>query len=420
MHKPLRNTLVDGLAIDNFKCEHAWLSRESAFSGALDDILTYAKPYCCHSTRSPGYWTEEFTMNWNELRKAEFPVSQQWAYFDHAAVAPLPRRSAERLRTWIDDQEANGVVNWPQWEARVEQTRLDVARLIHASPVEIAFVSSTTQGIGLIAEGFPWVPGDNVVTASDEYPSNVYPWMNLRDRGVELRMVPSRAGRILPEDLVAAIDGRTRVLAISLVEFATGFRNDLDQLAELCHERGVALFVDAIQGLGPLVVNVRKTPIDFLCASGQKWLLGPEGAGLLYVRQDWIERLRPLGVGSHSVTSSYNSPLLDFALKPNAQRWEGGCFAMPALQAFGASLSLLLEIGPEAVSKRILEQAESVRELARKLGWTVAGSQRPEEQGGIVAIEKAGILPDDVARRGREVQVVLSSPGLLTVSVWRL
>ena len=112
--------------------------------------------------------------------------------------------------------------------------------------------------------------------------------------------------------------------------------------------RGVALFVDAIQGLGPLAIDVRRTPIDFLAADGHKWLLGPEGAGLLYVRRDWIDRLRPLGVGWHSVVGSYNSPEIEFRLKPNAQRWEGGSFNMPGLQALGASLGLLLEIGPDA------------------------------------------------------------------------
>ena len=126
---------------------------------------------------------------------------------------------------------------------------------------------------------------------AEEYPSNIYPWMNLAGRGVSVRLVPSRDGRIWPEDLVAAMDATTRVLAISHVEFASGFRNDLDRLAELCHARGVALFVDAIQGLGPLVIDVRKTPIDFLAADGHKWLLGPEGAGLLFVRRDWIDRL---------------------------------------------------------------------------------------------------------------------------------
>ncbi len=347
-------------------------------------------------------------MDWDVLRRAEFPVTERWAYLDHAAVAPLPRRSGAILRAWADDQEQNGVIHWPDWERRLETLRAGAARLIRAHPDEIAFVNSTTQGIGLVAEGFPWRDGDSVVTAAEEYPSNIYPWMNLATRGVSLRTVPSRDGRIWVEDLAAAIDGSTRILTISHVEFASGFRNDLDALAELCRARGVALFVDAIQGLGPLVIDVKRTPIDFLAADGHKWLLGPEGAGLLYVRRDWIERLRPLGVGWHSVVGSYNSTENDFRLKPNAQRWEGGSFNMPGLHALAASLGLLLEIGPETVSERILERATAVRAIAASTGWSVAGSTRPGDLSGIVALERPGVDPNAVVRSLRQRGVAVA------------
>jgi selenocysteine lyase/cysteine desulfurase len=346
--------------------------------------------------------------DWDALRRAEFPVAERWAYFDHAAVAPLPRRSGDMLRAWAEDQEQNGVVNWLSWERKLEEVRTGCARLINAEADEIAFVNSTTHGIGLVAEGFPWREGDNVVTAAEEYPSNVYPWMNLASRGVGLRLVPSREGRVWVEDLTAAMDGRTRVLTISHVEWSSGFRNDLDALGELCRARGVALFVDAIQGLGPLTIDVRRTPIDFLCADGHKWLLGPEGAGLLFIRRDWIERLRPLGVGWHSVVASYNAPGFDFTLKPNARRWEGGSFTMPGLQAFGASLGLILELGPEAVSRRILDRAGRVRERARSAGWQVYGSTRPDDLSGIVALERPGVDPDAFVRRLRGVGIALA------------
>jgi selenocysteine lyase/cysteine desulfurase len=348
-------------------------------------------------------------VDWEALRQAEFPVAARWAYLDHAAVAPLPRSAGDALRTWALDVEQNGVVHWPSWERKLGVLRSDAARLIGALPEEIAFVASTTHGIGLVAEGFPWREGDSVVTAAEEYPSNIYPWMNLASRGVTLRQVPSRAGRIWVDDLAAAIDRSTRVLTISHVEFASGFRNDLDALAELCHEREVALFVDAIQGLGPHVIDVRRTPIDFLAADGHKWLLGPEGAGLLYVRRDWIERLRPLGVGWHSVVGSYNSPKNEYRLKPGAERWEGGSFNMPGLQALAASVRLLLEIGPEAVSARILERAEAVRALARSAGWQVYGSPRPEDLSAIVALTCAGVDPDRAARTLRDRGVAVAS-----------
>jgi cysteine desulfurase/selenocysteine lyase len=348
-------------------------------------------------------------MDWDEIRRAEFPVTERWAYFDHAAVAPLPRRSRNRLVEWGDDQVANGVVHWLSWEAKLTALRGRLATLIGASTDEIAFVSSTTHGIGLVAEGFPWREGDNVVTAAEEYPSNIYPWLNLASRGVTLRTVPSRDGRIAVDDLAAAMDARTRVLTISHVEFASGFRNDLDALGELCQDRGVALFVDAIQGLGPLTIDVARTPIDFLCADGHKWLLGPEGAGFLYIRRDWIDRLRPIGVGWHSVVGSYNSPTIEMTFKPSAQRWEGGSFTMPGLQAFGASVELLTEIGPERVSARILDRASAVREIAGRAGWRVFGSTRPGDLSGIVALERDDVDPDAFARRVRDRGIALAS-----------
>jgi selenocysteine lyase/cysteine desulfurase len=346
---------------------------------------------------------------WDALRNDEFPVARQWAYMDHAAVAPLPRRSGQALLAWAQDMEQNGDVNWLDWEKKVEEARERIARLLHADVDEIALVGSTTQGIGLVAEGFPWRPGDSVVVPTEEYPSNIYPWMNLASRGVSVRMVPGRSGRIWPEDLIAAMDGTTRVLAVSHVEFASGFRNDLDLLTELCHARGIALLVDAIQGLGPLEIDVRKTPVDFLAADGHKWLLGPEGAGLLFIRRDWIDRLRPLGVGSHSVVGSFNSPEIEFRLKPSAQRWEGGSFNMPGLQALTASLEMLLEIGPQRVSARILDRARAVREVAASAGWRVTGSPRPGDLSGIVAIEHDDVPAHDASQMLRQQGVVVSA-----------
>jgi selenocysteine lyase/cysteine desulfurase len=349
------------------------------------------------------------SIDWSAVREAEFPVTQSWAYFDHAAVSPLPLRSVKRLHAWSADVAANGCVHWPAWAEKLDTLRADVARLIGATADEITFVSGTTQGLGLVAEGFPWREGDNIVTAEEEYPSNLYPWFNLGSRGVSVRVVPSRDGRLWIDDLELAMDDRTRLVAISQVEWSSGFRNNLDVLAEVCRARGVAICVDAIQGLGPLTLDVSRTPIDFLACGGQKWLLGPEGAGFAYIRRDWIERLRPIGVGAHSSTKSYNEPGVHFDLKPSAQRWEGGCFIMPGLQTFAASLSLFLELGPENVSARILDRAERVRELAERAGWSVFGSREPGDLSGIVILEKDGVDPDALVLQLRERGIAISA-----------
>jgi selenocysteine lyase/cysteine desulfurase len=354
---------------------------------------------------------------WDQLRQTEFPVAQRWAYLDHAGVAPLPRRSGDALRRWTADQVANGVVNWPAWAEEVETIRQLAASLLNAGGDEIAFVGSTTQGIGLVAEGFPWRDGDSVVIPAEEYPSNIYPWMNLADRGVSVRLVPTRAGRIWPEDLVEAMDHTTRVLAISHVEFASGFRNDLDVLVEICKSRGIALCVDAIQGFGALPIDVRRTPIDFLAADGHKWLLSPEGAGLLYVRRDWINRLRATGVGWHSVVGSYNAPEIEFRLKPGAERWEGGSFNMAGLQALGASLGLLREIGMDLVSRRVLDRASAARELAARADWRVTGWLRLEDCAGIVALEHDLVPAEQAAHALRERGIaVCARRGKLRIS----
>jgi selenocysteine lyase/cysteine desulfurase len=328
-------------------------------------------------------------MDWHNLR-TEFPVTRRWAYFDHAAVAPLSGRARQALAEWADDLTANGDVHESSWRKRVEDVRRLAGRLLNADPLDVAFVKNTSEGIGIVAEGLPWRPGDNVVTAAEEYPSNLYPWMNLAGRGVELRRVPSRDGRILLDDLRAAIDGRTRLVTLSHVEFASGFRNDLDAVGGLCRERGVLFFVDAIQGLGVLPLDVRRSPIDFLAADGHKWLVSPEGAGLFYVRRELVERLHPVGVGWNSVVGCLDFGRIDFRLKPHAGRWESGTLNVGGVMALGASMGLLLEIGIDAVADRVLELTDYLCERARQSGLAVFSSRRDGERSGIVSLAVPG------------------------------
>jgi selenocysteine lyase/cysteine desulfurase len=354
-------------------------------------------------------------MEWTDLRR-ECPVSAHWAYFDHAAVAPVTERARRTLIEWANDLAENGEVHDSARVSRIEAVRRQAAQLLNADPLDVAFIKNTSEGIGIVAEGLPWKNGDNIVTAEEEYPANLYPWMNLAERGVEMRRVPSREGRILLEDLRSAVDARTRLVSLSFVEYASGFRNNLAAVGQMCCEKGVLFFVDAIQGLGVLPLDVQQTPMDFLAADGHKWMLGPEGAGIFWIRRELVQKLHPVGVGWNSVVDSRNFARTEFRLKPHAGRWESGSLNVGGILALGASLELLLALGVDAISARILSLTDYLCERVQRFGIKVYSSRRPDEKSAIVSL----ILPGDVralVRRCRDAGVVVNQrAGRLRVS----
>lgn len=336
------------------------------------------------------------------------PVASRWAYFDHAAVAPLPAVGKAAFDEWSTDVADNGAVNWAQWRSRVERARELGADLLNASPGEVAVIRNTTEGIGLVAEGFPWREGDNVVTLKSEFPSNRFPWMNLKSRGVETRFVSAPDERLDLDRLAAACDARTRIIAVSWVGYATGWRNDVDAIARLAHERGALLFLDAIQGLGVLPMDVSRTPVDFLAADGHKWLLGPEGAGLMYVRREHLERLRPLGVGWNSVVNSGDFTESAMNLKPSASRYEGGTYNMAGTVAFAAVLEWLHAFGWDRISERLTAVTENIRERLRAIDAEVASDRSDRRRSGILACTLPGRDPQQIRRRCRDRGVIVN------------
>jgi selenocysteine lyase/cysteine desulfurase len=355
-------------------------------------------------------------MDWKALRD-EMPVTRRWAYFDHAAVAPVPNSARQAIAEWAADVTENGELGEPNWLRRVEAVRRNFGRLLVADPLDIAFIKNTSEGIGFVAEGYPWRPGDSVITAAEEYPSNIYPWMNLATRGVEVRFVPSRGARITVDDIRERMDGRTRLVSLSFVEFSSGFRNDLDGVGNLCRERGVHFFVDAIQGLGVLPLDVSRTPIDFLAADGHKWLLGPPGAGIFYVRRELVDFLHATSVGWSSVVNYHDFSKIDFRLKPHAGRWESGTLNFAGILGLGPSLQLLLDIGIPAVEARVMELTDYLCERARALGLEVFSSRSLSERSGIVSLLAPGRDLQHLKRRCRDAGIVVNHrSGRLRVS----
>jgi len=348
--------------------------------------------------------------DWSEFRRL-MPVARRWAYLDHAAVSPLPEPTKQAVISWAEASAADGVTVWPAWARQVERLRGSLAALLGASTEEIAIVHNTTEGINYIAEGLDWRSGDNVVTLADEFPTNQYAWMNLATRGVETRRIPTLEGAVDIDRLAAAMDRRTRILAVSWVGYASGWRNDLDRLAALAHQRGAFILVDAIQALGVAPLDVRDTPIDFLAADGHKWLLGPEGAGVLFVRREHLDRLRPMNVGWHSVVHDHDFQHIELRLKPSAARYEGGTQNMAGAIGLAASLDLLMRYGPDALFRRIVEITDGACERLERIGARIRSDRSPGHKSGIVVFDPPGGAPEAVQKQCRQRGIVVSCRG---------
>jgi selenocysteine lyase/cysteine desulfurase len=302
----------------------------------------------------------------------EFPVRRSLLYFNHAAVAALPRRVASAMTAQVENQRDRGAADWRTWYANVETAREKAARLVHASASEIAFVPNTSWGINLVALGFPWTPGDNVVTTDIEFPSNAYPWRALAERGVECRAAKSRDGRIASDDVAALADARTRVVAVSWVAFHNGFVFPLAELGAFCRERGILLVVDAIQGLGALPLDVRETKVDVLCADGHKWLYGTEGGAVFYVRDGARERVPARALGWWNLKTEGEYLQYRGATYSGARRYEPGSLPTANLAGLSTALDLLAAMGPETVRARILENVAALRDGLSARGWRIA------------------------------------------------
>ncbi|EMI55254.1 aminotransferase class V-fold PLP-dependent enzyme [Rhodopirellula sallentina] len=350
---------------------------------------------------------------WRDL----MPVSQQWAYFDHSAVAPLSDPAAQTLRRFTDMASTSGDVHWLDWSAKVETLRTLTAELICCESEEVALVPNTTAGINFVANGYPWQDGDNVVLPEGEFPSNRFPWLNLADRGVSVKTVPRRDGRAEVDDLIAAVDEHTKIIAVSWVGYASGFRIELDRLVREAHDRGVLVFLDAIQGLGIYPLDLRSCDVDFLSADGHKWLLGPEGAGVAVIRRRHLNTLRCENVGWASVRNAHLFSGATFDLRDDAGRFETGSANMPGLMAFASSLEMFVEVGrihgPDAIGERVLERAHRLREMISERGGKLLFDNEPfsKHGSGIVTFEVPGESPADFRSRGLENGVVVSCRG---------
>lgn len=322
-------------------------------------------------------------MDWDRLRE-EFTITRNYNFQNHAAVSPICRRAATAARRCLELSEQNAYLGSGFYQ-HAEHVRQLAAELINANPDEVTFIKNTTEGINFVANGLVWKSGDNVVTTNVEFPSNMYPWQNLQSRGVKVRMAMEEGGRIPIERLIEAIDSRTRLVAISSVQYASGYRTDLETLGDHCRQKGVFLCVDAIQSLGVMPIDVKGMHIDFLSGDAHKWLCGAEGIGIFYVSKEIQGYLHPSCPGWMSVKNPFDFDHATFELADSIKRFDSGAYNLAGIYALGGALEMLLEIGIDQICQRVLFLTDRLVAGLRDLGYHVFSSRERAEASSIVS-----------------------------------
>ena len=338
---------------------------------------------------------------WQRYRD-QFPVANNLVYLNHAAVAPLCRRAAEAMQGLAQDALDFGSAHYQDWMDTYEGLRVATARLINAKPGEIAIVKNTSEGIATVAAGISWKPGDIVVAFREEFPANYYPWKRLEERGVEVRWL-SISDEL--ERVDHACQG-ARLLAVSFVQYLSGYRVDLNKIGEICARRGCFFLVDAIQGLGAFPIDVRAANIDALAADGHKWLLGPEGCGVLYVRKERLDEIEPVEFGWTNVAKYYDYSSRDMTLRSDAGRYECGTLNTIGCYGLRASIEFLLDVGIENVAAAVEALGDRIHEGVTALGFETLACRSQETGAGIVTFRKPGVESQAIMRRLKDSGIV--------------
>jgi selenocysteine lyase/cysteine desulfurase len=327
-----------------------------------------------------------------ELR-ALFPITERAIYLNHAAVSPPPISTIQAVEAQLKDVCENGSLNFRRWIAVKERARQLMADLLGARPEQVAFMRNTSDGLSTVANGLQWRPGDNIVTFRHEFPSNVYPWLRVRDTlGVEVRMCEERAGGIDFDELERLIDDRTRVVAISHVQFASGFRIDLERLGHVTRRRDALLVVDVIQSLGVIPLDVEAELIDVAAGACHKWLLAPEGVGFLFLSERARARIGLTLVGWISVSNPEDYSNFDQGWKRGTLAWETGTGPTALIHGLEASLTLINGIGIQPIATYLEQLTDHLCENLKSRDYDIVSSRLPGEKSQIVCIRHRGDL----------------------------
>lgn len=342
---------------------------------------------------------------------SEFPQDPAVLYLNHAAVAPWPARSRDAVTRFAEENARSGARHYPRWLATEQHLREQLRTLIGAASADdIALLKNTSEGLSVIASGLNWQPGDRILISDQEFPSNRIPWQALARQGVEVVAV-SLDGDDPEGALIAAMDDRVRLLAISAVQFDSGLRLDMPRLGAACVARRILFCVDAIQAIGAIPVDVQQWQADFVVADGHKWMLGPEGLALFWCRPTLRPALTLHQFGWHMVEHAGDYDRQDWQPAASARRFECGSPNILCAHALNASLSLLLEIGMERVSKELEARVSRLHHELKQRGMLMLSPDSAKRRAGIVTFQSPVEDTATLFRRLTDAGVVCAPRG---------
>lgn len=322
----------------------------------------------------------------------QFPLDPSLCYLNHAAVAPWPKKTAEAIQTFAQENLLRGATDYPKWEETESELKAQLRTLINApSADDIALVKNTSEGLSMIAYGLDWAEGDEIIISDQEFPSNRIVWESLAPLGVKVVEADLNSDR--PETaLIKLINNKTRLISISSVQYASGLKISLSEIGDACKQHNILFCVDAIQSLGAFQFDLNLTKADFVVADAHKWMLGPEGIALFYSRTDIRQTMRVNEYGWHMVDTMGDYDTREWHVDKSARRFECGSPNMLGIHGFHASLSLLLEIGLKEVEKRILENTGYlITQLEKINNCRIINSVEFERRSGIITFDIKGI-----------------------------
>jgi selenocysteine lyase/cysteine desulfurase len=349
----------------------------------------------------------------NDSIRALFPVTERAIYLNHAAVSAPPTPTIDAIKSQLADVSENGSANFRKWLAVRESARQLVAGMLGSLPKQVAFMRNTSDALSTVANGLDWQTGDNLVTFRHEFPSNLYPWLRLRDAlGVEIRVCEERDGRVDVDELIRLIDGRTRVVAISQVQYASGFRADLERIGRAARAYDALLVVDVIQALGVIPIDVEAELVDVAAGACHKWLLTPEGVGVLYLSARARERIQPTLVGWTSVPNPDDYGNYEQGWNEGTLAWETGTGPAALIHGLEASLKLLNEVGISAIETHLEKLTDHLCEQLQDTAYEVVSSRRTREKSQIVCIRNTtGLSSMDLYTHLRKRSIITAPRG---------